>query len=324
MTVSNKRLLPGYLVVGEDQVKSEEVMSRLIRRLETSGMLDFNLDQRIVGDVENISDLLCSLNTFPVGADFRLVILKDCPAVPRKDFSEMLIEYLKKPCETTVCLLVAKKLAKNTRLYKAFDKLGNQSIISCEKRKSWDMPNWVRDRAVFYGRTINEAAAAELVGRVGDSTSMLDNELKRVIELTNKDPITQQDIEHWVNHTAEVKPWDIADAVAQRNLSKAYELLKYSKPGSEIVIHKMIVDRLRKLIYVKACLNRNCPNQIPILLEERRSFIINKFKNWSSKFTMDELEEALKGAIDVELAIKGSESEDVALRLWISNICTHK
>ena len=324
MAGSVKKLLPVYLVVGEDKVKRDEVVLRLVKRLEATGMADFNMDDRSFAAIEETADVLSSLNTFPMGTDFRLVILRDCPSTPRKDIAEMLIEYCAHPCETTVCLIIANKLAKNTRLYKAVAKIGKEAIISCENRKSWDMPNWVRDRAPRYGRTINSAAAEELVARVGESTSMLDTELKRVISLTQNDPITRSDIERWVTHTAEVKPWNVADAVAERNLAKAFELLRFTKSGTGIVIHKMIVDRLRNLIYVKSCIDRGRPDLIGIRIENSNTYVINKNKKWAQNFKMEELEAALRGAIDVEQALKGSRSEDIALRMWIADICKRK
>ena len=41
---------------------------------------------------------------------------------------------------------------------------------------------------------------------------------------------------------------------------------------------------------------------------------------WARRFSMAELVAALEGAVDVELALKGSADSQTALLLWITNI----
>ena len=67
--------------------------------------------------------MLSSLNTLPMGADLRVVIIENAGKLP-KPVSEAVIEYLKAPNESCTLLLVAETLAKSTRLYKAVAKVG--------------------------------------------------------------------------------------------------------------------------------------------------------------------------------------------------------
>ena len=39
-------LLPAYLVVGSDELKRSHAVARMKKRLEASGLADFNLDER--------------------------------------------------------------------------------------------------------------------------------------------------------------------------------------------------------------------------------------------------------------------------------------
>ena len=123
-------LLPGYLIVGSDELKSSRAVERMRDRLERSGMAEFNLDERDMAKDPQMDDIIASLNTFPMGSEFRLVILANCDKLP-KAVSEPLVEYFSDPSPTTVCLVVATSLAKNTRLYKAIKKLGDKAVIDC-------------------------------------------------------------------------------------------------------------------------------------------------------------------------------------------------
>ena len=89
-------LLPAYLIVGADEYKRSRAVERMKARLEKSGMAAFNLDERDMTRDPAIDDIIASLNTFPMGTDFRLVILDGCDRLP-KAVSEPLVEYFADP-----------------------------------------------------------------------------------------------------------------------------------------------------------------------------------------------------------------------------------
>ena len=128
--MSETGLLPAYLIVGTDGVKRDHAVSRMKARLEKTGMVEFNLDERDMTKDPDIESIIGSLNTFPMGSEFRLVILDGCSKLA-KAISEPLVDYLASPSPTTVCLIIADSLAKNTRLYKAVAKVGPHSVIDC-------------------------------------------------------------------------------------------------------------------------------------------------------------------------------------------------
>ena len=180
--MSDTGLLPGYLIVGSDELKSSHAVERMRSRLEKTGMAEFNLDERDMAKDPQIDDIIASLNTFPMGAEFRLVILTNCDKLP-KAVSEPLVEYFSNPSPTTVCLVVATSLAKNTRLYKAIKKLGAKAIIECAPKKTWEMPPQVVKMAAAHGKSMGIPAAEALAARSGENTRMLDNELKKLASM---------------------------------------------------------------------------------------------------------------------------------------------
>lgn len=177
--MSETGLLPAYLIVGTDGVKRDHAVSRMKARLEKSGMVEFNLDERDMTKDPDIESIIGSLNTFPMGSEFRLVILDGCSKLA-KAVSEPLVEYLASPSPTTVCLIIADSLAKNTRLYKAIAKIDKKAIVDCSGTKRWELPRRVQQMATQRGKSISTAAAEELVSRSGENTRMLDNDLAKL------------------------------------------------------------------------------------------------------------------------------------------------
>lgn len=312
--------MPAYLVVGSDELKRSHAVARMKKRLEASGLADFNLDERDMSKEQTPEDVLSSLNTFPMGADFRLVILRPCDRLP-KAMSEMLVDYLKNPSSTTVLLLVAEKLAKNTRLYKAVAKIDKKAIVECAPKKRWELPQQVRSMATAHGKAITQGGAEELVSRVGESTRMLDNELKKLASMVEGGEITQADVERFVVRTAEPRPWDFLDAVSARNLPKALSLLRMMPQRQEIMLYSLLTTRIRELIYAKALDARGEGSTLARALG-LQSWQVKNHLRWARGFKMSELLGALESAVDVELALKGSQTSDVALIRWVTQICT--
>ena len=171
-------LLPAYLINGEDQLKRETVLKRLRSRLEAMGDLDFNCDTFDGKDALG-GDIVAACNTMPFGIDKRLVIVRNADDLKKAD-SEALVAYLASPADFTVLALLANKLAKNTRLYKAAAAVGPKAVIDCAPRKAYELPSQVRAMATSHDIAMTDSAAKLLVELVGEDTVHLDAELKKI------------------------------------------------------------------------------------------------------------------------------------------------
>ena len=308
-------LLPGYLVVGTNEFKRSQVIGKMRARLEATGMADFNLDERDMTRDPQIDDIIASLNTMPMDTDFRLVILHGCDRLP-KAVIEPLVSYLANPAPTTVCMVEAEKLAKNTRLYKAMAKLGNQAVIDCAPKKAWEMPKEVVKMAKAHGKAISMPAAEELVSRAGENARLLDNEIKRLAQQVSAPTIELPDIERLVLRTAEAKPWDLLNAVSARDMAKTLEYLALQPDKSEIRLYSLLVGRIRELIVAKALDARGAGRELATTLKVQ-SWQVKNHLGWARRYKMEELVDALRSATEVEQALKGSRDSELALRTWI-------
>ena len=238
------RLLPAYLVVGPDELKRKQTVTRLRAHVE-GPFADFNLEELVASaDMEPVG-VLSSLNTLPMGGDLRVVIIENAGKLP-KPVSEAVIEYLKAPNESCTLLLVAETLAKSTRLYKAVAKVGPRSVIECGAPKRRDLTPYVQKLAAAHGVGIDADAASELVSRVGESTTMLDNQLSALSALLGgQGQLTRAFVEQNVARTAEVKPWEFLDRIAERDARRSFELLALLRANSAIGLLSLVTGRIR-------------------------------------------------------------------------------
>ena len=316
--MADAKLLSAYLALGPDEVKRDAAIARLKRRLEATGLADFNLDERDMTREQDIDALVGSLNTFPMGADFRLVILTGCDRLA-EPVRTALVDYLADPAPTTVVLFTATSLAKSTKLYRAIAACGPHAIIDCAAKKGRDLPILVQGMARRHGAELSLDAAEELVARAGDSTRMLDNELKRLAQMVGGRRVERSDIERLVVRTAEVKPWDFLNAVAARDTARALELYHLQPPRSEMRLYALLVTRLRELITAKALDARGQGRELAQTLG-MQGWQVRNHLTWARRFTMDELVDALSAAVAVEQALKGSQDSVTAFTTWIVQI----
>ena len=308
-------LLPAYLIVGADELKRDAAVRRL-RSHVPADMADFNLDELDGASLEEPGQLISSAQTMPFCADFRLVIVNGAGELA-KPVSEAVVSYLADPNPQCVLCLVAEKLAKNTRLYKAVAKVGPHSVIDCTPLRRWELPPYVVKLAQKRGLSMDNAAAQELVERVGESTVALDNQIATLAQLVgDAGRITLADVEANVAQIAEVSPWAFADAVCERNAPRAMEMLNLMKAPSLVLLHSVLVGRLRELICAKSLDARGAASGLARELG-RQSWQVKNHVRWSRAFGEEELVELLGQAAVCERALKGSQDSEAAFARFV-------
>ena len=308
-------LLPAYLISGEDELKREAVLKRLKARIAKLGDLSFNSDvfdgERASGD-----DIVAACNTMPFASEARLVLVSAADKLKKND-AEALVAYLKSPSPTTVLALVADKLAKNTRLYKAVAALGKTAVIDCAPLKRYELPKTIRSLAVGHGITITEEAANRLIELVGESTVHLDSELKKIaLAHRGTDAVNEHEVVELVSRTAEVKPWEFVDAFAARNLKKCLFCLQRMESASPHALLSMCVTRLRELICARSLLARGAERNLAATLK-MPDWRVKNHISWARGYTQAELRDALISARDTEQAMKSGANPDDTFLEWV-------
>lgn len=314
----NAPLLPVYLICGEDALKRDTVTKRLRARLSDLGDLSFNSDE-FSGETATGVDIVSACNTVPFASPVRLVEVRAVDKLKKAD-SEELVAYLDSPAETTVLALIAEKLAKNTRLYKAVAKHGKTAVIDCAPLKRFELPKAVRAMAVGHGVTLTEGAAAKLVDLVGEDTVHLDSELKKIaLAHRGTDAVNEHEIVAMVSRTAEVKPWEFVDAFAARDARKCLLYLGRMDSVSPHALLAMCTTRLRELVCARALADRGNPRGVAAALK-MPDWRVKNHATWARGFTSAQLRAAIVAARDTERAMKSGADPDAAFLEWVLGV----
>lgn len=314
-TKKDTQLLNAYLIVGEDELKRETVMRRLRQRLEKMGDLAFNSDT-FNGESASGDAIVAACQTLPFASDVRLVQVNNVEKLKKAD-QELLIDYLSDPNRSTILALVAVKLAKNTRLYKAVARLGKTAVIDCAPFGRKELNAAVRSMAVSHGVTFTPGASAALIDLVGTNTVALDSEIRKIaLAHRGTDPVTDGEVMASVSRTAEIKPWEFVDAFSARNAKRCIYLLHRMNKTSPYGLLSMCVTRIRELLSVQALVARGNIHAIPKVLNVPE-WKVKSLRQWAEGFSQEELISALKCARDTELIMKSGSDPDNEFLSWL-------
>lgn len=312
-------LIPAYLVVGEDALKRDAVIKRLRARIAQLGDIEFNHDV-FSGETASGLEIVSACDTMPFMSDMRLVEVTNADKLKKAD-AEALVSYLEHPNETTVLALVAEKLAKNTRLYKAIAAVGKQAVIECAAKSRRELPRVVRDMAVGHGVVFNDRAANALIDLVGENTVALDAEVRKIaLAHQGKDPVTDAEVKSLVARTAEAKPWELVDAVSARNLTQCITLLGRMESASPYSLIGMCTRRIRELICAKALEQRGQGAAVLAKALKVPDWRVKNHFGWARGFSRQELLRALKLARDAERDMKSGTDPDQAFMGWLLQV----
>ncbi|QKF07002.1 DNA polymerase III subunit delta [Berryella wangjianweii] len=307
-------LLPAFLAVGPDLLKQRRVAERMRERIAQTGDLSFN-HERFEGAQAEGSQVVEACNTIPFMSDYRLVEVREADKLRKAD-AEAIVAYLSAPCDTTVLMLFAEKLAKNTRLHKAVAACGPRAVIDCAPLKRYELARAVREMAVTHGLTLSGSAAEALIELVGTDTLHLDAELCRLaLEQGGRASLGEVEVRARVARTVDPEPWTVLDAMCQRDVAKCLSLMAQLPDGELFRLLSLAAARIRELICAQSVRRRG-----GVTIESQLGGPAGRYRNhaaWAQRFTEAELVHALVSLRDVEAAMKSGAGAREPLARWM-------
>ena len=322
MAKAEAALLAAYVTVGTDELKVSHVFDRMDKRLIASGG-DLYFDREVfAGDkIDDPALLRSSLDVLPFTSEMRLVVLRDVDKAP-KAVSEAVVSYLENPNPSTVLLMSAGKLAKTTRLYKAVAKLGSGAIIDCAPKKARDLVPQVVDMARSRGLSLDFEAAQKLVSLLGESTMLIDSELRKLVGMFPQGRLSAMQVEANVSRVAPFKPWDFTDQVMRRDARAAMEIFAQIPSADLYSLFLQTVGTLRELLCAKVLESQARTAELAQRVGELRGRAVQAWQvkghaAAARKYSVRELRHALSSAADCDAALKSSPDKELVLTRWL-------
>jgi DNA polymerase-3 subunit delta len=184
-SLKNGELAPVYYFFGSEDVLKDEAVHAILDRALDPSFRDFNYDQRSASqlDPEQLHSLL---NTLPMMAERRVVLLREVEAFKRKAKVKAALEtYLKKPSPDTLLILL--QGAGEPKPDPAFAR-GTVAIDFTQLSPSLAI-RWINHYARQQKVELSSDAASHLFESVGNDLGLLRMELDKITALSVEGPV---------------------------------------------------------------------------------------------------------------------------------------
>lgn len=322
-----------YYITGEDEFQKEDAIKQLIDAALDPKAADFNLDIRRAADL-TAETLGVLLGTPPMMAQRRLVVVRDVSGL-KKDALKGLENYLRSPAPDLLLIMQAPAGSKEDSTLLAlstplqFDPLTGDRI-----------PKWITHHAASAHKVNISPAAAELLqAAVGNDLFQLAGEIDKLASyVAGRSEIAEDDVAAVVGVRRGETQSDFLDAVAERNVTRALELIPHilAQPKTTAVSVVMgLSTQMLAISWGRAKLDEGSPrarlNQEYFdLLRETGAFTGRPWGSaaavWAraaERWTRESLDRALDSLLETDIALKESRvsSEEQLLATLVLSLC---
>ena len=321
-----------YYITGDDDYQKGDAVKQLIEAVLDPQSRDFNLDVRKASDLDE-GTLGSLLNTPPMLAARRVIVVQEVGTL-RKDARKALDDYLQNPAPDLLLILTAASGSKaDTALSRS------ATLLQFDPLTGDRIPKWIAHHAnSALGVGITEPAVELLQAAVGSDLHQLASELDKLASFTQGNEITEDAVAAIVGVRRGETQADLLDAVADRNVSRALELIPHilSQPKTTAVSVVMALStQMIAIAWGRARLDDGASRgqlaqEYFDLLKETSAFT---GRSWGSatavwaraaeRWSRQAIDYALDAMLEADVALKESKvsSEEQILATVVLSLC---
>lgn len=219
--IVNRAFEPAYFFHGDDEYRKEAAVRELVTGAVDPATRDFNFDL-LRGNEVTPEQLASAVNTLPMMAERRVVVLRDVPAL-KKDARAVLERYLTRPSRDTVLILIAPAGAKP-------EKGLDHGVVSVgfPVLKDQELMEWVaRHAQETHGVTLTERAMSLLFSSVGSDAGQMASEVDKLVSYTQCATIDEDAVAAVVGVRHGESFSDFLDRIAARDAPGALAMIEH-------------------------------------------------------------------------------------------------
>ncbi|CUH94135.1 hypothetical protein P22_0197 [Propionispora sp. 2/2-37] len=230
----------------------------------------------------------------------------------------------------TACLILTtpEKVDKRRKLYKVIEKHG--VIFEATPFKPWDskgIGTWIRSRLKEMNARMSSDALEYLLMLVGNmsrvSLDFLNSELEKTVLYTDNKPISLRDLERILAAIPELSVFAMTEAVGQKQVSKALELMTKQLEAGEhpIKLIGLLAREIRVLWQIKEMIFQGYSVQRIASSLGLSPYIAEKKMKQSQRFTVNNLQRTLLSLAQADIDFKSGRTDRTILEQIIIELC---
>ncbi len=325
--LKSKKLRNLYLFYGQEEFLKKYYIDSIEKDILENDLSSLNkivLEGKF--DMQKIED---ACETLPVFSEKKLVLVRNSgmfksgkDGSKQQSVKDNLLNYLKNIPDYTVLVFYEEEIDKRLKTVDAVKK--NGLIVEFAFQKPAELVKWVTKVFKSHKKEISNEDASYLIEICEQGMTEILNEVKKLVMFVGERiNITIEDIEKVCTKSIKSRIFDLTDAVAEKNLDKALNLLNdmviLREPLPKILF--MITRQLRHVLEMKLLCKEGFSIKDASTKIGIAPYAGGKVANQAKSFSEEKLKEGIKEAFELDLAIKtGRINDRVAAELLINKL----
>jgi len=329
-----------YILYGKDDFSLHQSLQEIKKEAGTPELLETNTTI-VDGQQLTLSQLVSLCNTVPFLSERRLVIVenllqrfeikpgakRDRPAEAehkKKEVEEWqgLSSYIKQMPASTFLVLINGELSQDNPVLR--DLVPVAEIRTFPELKGKKLRDWIQNHVAGNKSTIADRAVSLLIEAIGGDLWTMDKEIEKLLLYCSGRAIMENDVRQLVSQTREPNILYLVDAILERKVKVAHELLHRLLEEGMLPSHllAMLARQLGFIVRAKE-LPRGLPREeAQKKLGLLKDYPFDKTLTQAKAYTLDRVREVYHKIVETDLAIKtGKYGEELALDLLIAELC---
>ena len=236
-----KRFKPVYWFEGEEDYYIDELVNYAEHNILSEAEASFNLSV-FYGKDAVWAEVINACRKYPMFGERQVVLLKEAQQMREIDKLE---SYIENPLSSTIFVVSykEKKIDGRSRMAKLLKE--KAELFSAKKMYDNQLPEWTSQLVKSKGYAISPKALMLLVDHIGNDLSRINNEVEKImINLNNRDTITEDDIERYVGVSKEYNVFELQDALVKKDMAKAIRIVQFFEANPKAAPIQMILPAL--------------------------------------------------------------------------------
>lgn len=326
--IKNNEIKSLYLFYGPEEYLKKYYSGLIEKNVIEEDLRAMNMVV-LEGRVE-VKKVIDNCDTMPLFSERKLVIVKNSGLfksgkkaegekskgkAPNDDF----ISFLQNVPSHTCLIFLEEEIDKRLKTVDAIKK--NGLIVEFSYQKPAELVKWVIKALKSFNKDIGSDAASELVNNSEPGMNEILNEINKLVLYSgDRERISLQDVRKVCTRSIKSRIFDLTDAVAEKNRTRAFKILEdmvvLKEPMQRILF--MITRQLRHVLEMKLLINDGATVNEAASKLGVTPYIAGKISKQSREFDMETLEKSLEESLELDLAVKtGKISDRLAVEMLI-------
>ena len=270
--LQERKFVPVYYLMGDESYYIDKISDYIAEHVLQPEERDFNQTVLFGSDV-TAAQIADTARRYPMMAEYQVVIVKEAQNIKN---TEALEKYFKMPMTSTILVMCHKNGTVDGRkkeYVKAIQMAG--ILFESKKLRDRDLPVFIENYLKQRNVSIDHKSTQIIADSIGADLSRLTGELDKVIlSLPEQDRrVTPQVVEDQIGVSKEFNSFELRDAVVNRNVFKANQIIKYfddnPKAGSIYAFLPMLFNYFQNLMIAYYAPNKQSQEGVAEWLELR-------------------------------------------------------